>query len=246
MHSTTASPGSGRDAPSARRVVGPRRELKIAIDREDRHWAGSLVRMHPAGFQATYPGRWVNNVYFDSPSLQNYEDNVAGIANRRKVRLRWYGELEGGSTPVLELKLRKNGWGWKVRYSIDALEQVAGRSWGDLLALLTESMEPGDRPALEEDRVPILVNRYYREYYRSMWGECDLTVDTGYRFFDQRLASRPNLSHPVPTARGMVIELKFPAGGEQAVREIASRFPFRLTKSSKYVLGVQACCAAGG
>ncbi len=62
MRSTTASPGSARDAPSARRVDGPRRELKIAIDREDRHWAGSLVRMHPAGFQPTYPGRWVNNV----------------------------------------------------------------------------------------------------------------------------------------------------------------------------------------
>ena len=238
MPSTTASPAS------ARRVNGPRRELKIAIDREDLPWASSLVRIHPAGFQKTYPGRWINNVYFDSPSLQNYEDNVAGISNRRKLRLRWYGELESGSTPVLELKLRKNGRGWKVRYSIEALEKVAGRSWGDIFAVLTESMEPRDHPVLEEDRVPILVNRYYREYYRSAWGECDLTVDTAYRFFDQRLASLPNLSHPVPLARGMVIELKFQAGGEQAVREIASRFPFRLTKSSKYVIGVQACFAA--
>ena len=246
MPSTTDNPGSAQNAPSARRVDGPRRELKIAIDGEDLPWARSLVRLHPAGFQKTHPGRWIDNVYFDSPSLRNYEDNVAGIANRRKLRLRWYGELQGGSTPVLELKLRKNGWGWKVRYSIDALEHVAGRSWGDILDLLTESMEPRDRPAIEEDHVPILVNRYYREYYRSAWGECDLTVDTGYRFFDQRFASLPNLSHPVPLARGMVIELKFPAGGEQAVREIAARFPFRLTKSSKYVIGVQACFAASG
>ena len=81
MPSTTASPAS------ARRVNGPRRELKIAIDREDLPWASSLVRMHPAGFQKTYPGRWINNVYFDSPSLENYEDNVAGISNRRKLRL---------------------------------------------------------------------------------------------------------------------------------------------------------------
>ena len=244
MPFTTASPGSAPIAPSARRVDGPRRELKIAIDREDLPWARSLVRLHPAAFQKTHPGRWINNVYFDSPSLQNYEDNVAGIANRRKLRLRWYGELQGGSTPVLELKLRKNGWGWKVRYTIDALDQIAGRSWGEVFARLRESMEPGDRPAIEEDHLPILVNRYYREYYRTLGGECDLTVDTGYRFFDQRLASQPNLSHPVPTTRGMVIELKFPAGGEQAVQEIASRFPFRLTKSSKYVIGVQACCAA--
>ena len=44
----------------------------------------------------------------------------------------------------------------------------------------------------------------------------------------------------------MVIELKFPAGGEASVREISSRFPFRLTKSSKYVIGVQAGLAVGG
>ena len=238
MHSTTASP-------SARRVDGPRRELKIAIDGEDLPWVLSLIRLHPAAFRKTYPGRWINNMYFDSPSLQNYEDNVAGIANRRKLRLRWYGELQGGSTPVLELKLRKNGWGWKVRYSIEALEGLADRSWGEILTLLTDSMEPRDRPVIEEDHVPILVNRYYREYFRSVWDECDLTVDSAFRFFDQRPAAGPNLSRPVPSARGVVIELKFPAGGEPAVREIASRFPFRLTKSSKYVIGVEACLAAG-
>ncbi len=243
MHSTLASPTATE---SARRVDGPRRELKIAIDGEDLPWARSLVRMHPAAFRATYPGRWNNNVYFDSPSLQNYEENVAGIANRRKIRLRWYGDLEGGSTPVLELKLRKNGWGWKIRYSIDSLDGIAGRPWGEILSRLTQSMDPGDRPAIEEDRVPVLVNRYYREYYRSAWDECDLTVDAYYRFFDQRSTSEPNLTRPVPTARAMVIELKFPTGSEEAVREIAASFPFRLTKSSKYVIGVQSCFAATG
>ena len=231
---------------STRRIDGPRRELKIALDHEDLPWVTSLVRLHPAGFRKTHPGRWVNNVYFDTPSLQNYEDNVAGIANRRKLRLRWYGDLERGSTPILELKLRKNGWGWKIRYSVDALETVAGRPWGEILSRLREAMDPEDRPAIEEDHAPILVNRYYREYYRSPWEDCDLTVDTGFRFFDQRLAAQPNLSRPVPLDRGMVIELKFPAGGEQAVQEIASRFPLRLTKSSKYVIGVQACFGVAG
>ena len=59
------------------------------------------------------------------------------------------------------------------------------------------------------------------------------------------VGTRPNIVHPVPTFRGMVIELKFPVGGEASVREISSRFPFRLTKSSKYVIGVQAGLAVG-
>ena len=71
MPSTEAAPLAKR------RVDGPRRELKIAIDYEDLAWARSMIRLHPAGFQKTYPTRWINSAYFDSPRLHNYEENVA-------------------------------------------------------------------------------------------------------------------------------------------------------------------------
>jgi hypothetical protein len=227
-----------------RRVDGPRRELKIAIDHEDLDWARSLIRLHPAGFVRTWPRRWINSVYFDSPELQNYVDNVAGIASRRKVRVRWYGELAGDSRAVLELKIRKNGMGWKVRYDVGTPGGVARASWDDLRSAVAGAVDPPDAFAVEQDDQPVLVNRYVREYFRNAAGDCDLTLDGCYSFYDQRLTTRPNVARAVPTFRGMVIELKFAAGEERNMGRISERFPFRLTKSSKYVLGVQSCMAA--
>lgn len=229
---------------SERRVAGPRRELKIAVDHERIDWARSLIRLHPAGFRATYPDRWINSVYFDSAGLANYEENVAGIAHRRKVRIRWYGELEGAGAPVLEFKIRKNGMGWKVRYGLEELAGLGRRSWNEVRTIAAAAVEPRDRLILEENAHPIIVNRYVREYFRSAGGECDLTLDACCSFFDQRFSTRPNLERRVPAFRGMVIEMKFPVGEEDRVRRIAGAFPFRLTKSSKYVNGVRSCMDA--
>lgn len=238
MHSTPTSETVRR---SARRVAGPRRELKIFVDGEDVAWARRVIRLHPAGFVPTYPPRWINSVYFDSPGLDNYEDNVAGIGNRRKTRIRWYGELAGGSPPILEVKVRKNGMGWKIRYPLGTLDPIGRHAFEEIGAAVDAVVEPIDALVVREDRHAILANRYSREYFRSADGQCDLTLDAGFRFFDQRYATRPNLTRAVPFDRGMVIELKFAAGLEPSVRRISSSFPYRLTKSSKYVIGVQSC-----
>ena len=100
-----------------------------------------------------------------------------------------------------------------------------------------------DNLVVEEDSEPVLINRYVRDYFRSAGGECDLTLDGCYSFYDQRFSTSPNISRAVPSFRQMVIEIKFPIGEERLVRRISSSFPFRLTKSSKYVLGVQSCMA---
>jgi hypothetical protein len=221
MRSTLATETPPR---SARSVAGPRRELKIFVEGQDLDWAERLIRLHPAGFRATYPPRWINSIYFDSPSLDNYEDNVAGIGNRRKTRIRWYGELEGGAPPQLEIKVRKNGLGWKIRYLLDELDPIARQDWDSVGATLDRVVASRDALIVKEDRHAILANRYRRVYYRSADGRCDLTLDGGFRFFDQRYATRPNLTRAVPCDRGMVIELKFAPGLEPEVSRISPAF----------------------
>ena len=49
------------------------------------------LKMHPAGLSKIYPDRQINNIYFDTPGLTTYKENVMGIANRDKYRVRWYG-----------------------------------------------------------------------------------------------------------------------------------------------------------
>ena len=63
-----------------------------------------IIRFHPAMFSEIHQPRWVNNIYFDSFGARNYRDNVEGLRNRVKVRLRWYGSFFG---LVKELRLEK-------------------------------------------------------------------------------------------------------------------------------------------
>lgn len=48
--------------------------------------------LQPDGFGDERGGYWVHSVYFDDDALTAYQDKVAGVKHRRKVRLRWYGD----------------------------------------------------------------------------------------------------------------------------------------------------------
>ena len=61
----------------------------------DAHQVRALVKLHPSMFYEPYPPRYVNNLYLDTEDMENYLDNVSGVAERRKVRIRWYGDLFG-------------------------------------------------------------------------------------------------------------------------------------------------------
>ena len=65
-----------------------RYEVKFVFDEsemtEAKHW---LFRYF--GAEEKYAGRFVNSVYFDDIDYESLRDNLAGIAHRRKRRLRW-------------------------------------------------------------------------------------------------------------------------------------------------------------
>ena len=72
-----------------------RYERKFMVEGLDHHQAIALIKRHPYLFYQPYPPRYINNFYLDTPEMDNYYDNVCGAPDRRKVRLRWYGELFG-------------------------------------------------------------------------------------------------------------------------------------------------------
>jgi hypothetical protein len=86
---------------------------------------------------------------------------------------------------------------------------------------------------------PVLLNRYRRRYFVSHDGRYRLTVDSelGYQAVARRLNRFPTW---VGSDGRVIVELKFGLGDADGASRIASRFPFRVTRSSKYVLGVEA------
>jgi len=69
-----------------------RYERKYKLDLATPAFVKQVIKMHPASFRKIHPDRQVNNIYFDTIDLTTYKDNVIGIADRKKFRVRWYGE----------------------------------------------------------------------------------------------------------------------------------------------------------
>ena len=215
-----------------------RHEVKFVapgiLRRQLERWVGT----NPAGFRSPYPPRWVNNIYFDSFQLFAYEENLSGVSARSKVRLRWYGRTARPDSCVLEIKRKRSLLGWKLNYPIASIACDEG-SWRELLHRLRGQLAEPARLWLDANPQPVLINRYYRRYFVSLDGKVRLTLDDQQSVFDQRLTTRPNLTRSSNLPDTVVVEFKFAPADRALGSRAIQGIPIRLSRNSKYVIGVQ-------
>lgn len=199
-----------------------------------------LVRRHPGLFRPAYPPRFVNNLYLDTPALDNYLDNLYGAERRRKVRVRWYGDPFGAvERPLLEIKVRQGLVGTKHSYPLEPLRVEAGFSGAVLQDAFAGSQLP---PAVRLDLRGldvVLFNRYYRRYYATRAGGFRLTLDSALEFYRVNAVFANAWLHRQRAARAVIVELKYAVEEEMNADRVAGFFPFPVTRSSKYMLGVE-------
>ena len=200
-------------------------ERKYRLDNFALAVAEQTVRGHPASFRRLFLDRQVNNLYLDTPGLESFRDNVAGVPNRRKYRLRWYNE---DPQPVLEIKKKENQVGEK---EVIPLPDFHWDDWQKNIARLARRL---GQPALQ----PMLLNSYRRSYWGTPDGRFRITIDWNLRFAwpGSAPAGRPLVWNY--RLEGLVLELKYDFSADDAAQEIFQYLPFRQTKSSKYVAGV--------
>ena len=191
-------------------------------------------------FRKSYPDRWVNNVYFDSYDLQAYEGNLSGISQRIKVRYRWYGLSAAPDVGTLEVKMRRNNFGWKKHFIVEQAPYFDNARWDDIRNLISEQVCKEGETWLQENPQPVLINRYHRCYFESNDKAIRATIDCKQAVWDQRYHSRPNFTrraHSLP--RMMVLELKFPREIREQITQFVNTCPIRMSRNSKYVNGVR-------
>jgi hypothetical protein len=216
-----------------------RREIKFVAllhERERiRHW----LRFHRAGFHVAYPDRWIHNVYFDTLDMAAFGENLAGISSRTKVRYRWYGE--GQITPAagtLEVKQKRNSFGWKLRFPVPDPPYRDGDSWREVRRRLGTTVNPEGRLWIESNPQPVLINRYYRNYFVSADERIRMTIDTRQAAWDQRKSMRPNFAHPTPFPPILTVELKFDRQDRDLAARLVQGLPIRMGRYSKYMTGI--------
>ncbi len=220
-----------------------RYERKFVVSVLMPHEIEALVRLHPAMFFEAYPRRFVNNLYLDSHDLKSYFDNVDGLKDRTKVRIRWYGNLFGIiEKPVLELKSKNDLVGEKAsfplipfamdeRFQLDTVIEVFRHAEiPEILKMQLRSLEP------------VLLNRYSRKYFQSVNHDYRITIDSEMEFH-AIYAQNNTFSQKYLDTVNTVVELKYDCGKNREAAGITSFFPFRVSKNSKYANGVESLYA---
>ncbi len=214
-------------------------ERKFTLDEVDRSWILQQVKLHPSFFQPIFHPRQINNIYLDTPDYKFYEDNIHGIANRKKVRIRWYGDTFGKVLkPKLEYKLKNNLLGDKWTFDLAPFEIKPGFSLDQLPSIFSQSNLPPDITEDLRTLSPSLLNSYQRTYFLSANKKYRLTFDEelSYYGFD-----KPNshFSFKRTQPHHFIVELKYSPEDDKGANQIAKKFRYRLDKSSKYVDGVE-------
>jgi hypothetical protein len=216
-----------------------RYEFKLAGRGYSPAQARSWIMLHPEGFRVAYPSRVVNNLYLDTVDLSSFNDNLASVSARSKLRLRWYGLPRGTAIaePILELKLKDNLLGYKKRQELACTLDLA-QPYAELLKVI--QLNAGDewQPRLQKSTQATLINRYRREYFISPDKAIRATLDYAQEAFNQRLGSRPNLSRRLPLDSLVVIEVKAAPEYYERLQSIMGYFPIQRTRNSKYISGV--------
>jgi hypothetical protein len=198
----------------------------------------ALVRRHPAAFRETYPARWVNNLYLDTPDLRDYADHINGVAHRTKTRIRWYGTWSGEiPSPTLECKLKRGLVSGKVSHRLPAVAVNGSVCARELEAALGSTDLPDSVRLGLRFLQPSLLNRYCRHYFESADQQFRLTVDSALQFARARPVTGWIAALCAPAAL-VVVELKYGLAAAGAAPGITRLLPFRLSKCSKYVLGI--------
>ncbi|MFK7810829.1 MAG: VTC domain-containing protein, partial [Saprospiraceae bacterium] len=197
-----------------------------------------ILKAHPAMFHIPFPPRYINNIYFDSSQFGNYGDNVVGAKNRNKFRIRWYGDQFGHiKKPILEIKIKKGLAGAKRHYPLVPFTLEPGFSQHQMNQIFDESNLPGAVREMLRYQAPTLINRYFRKYFLSADRRFRVTVDTKLKFV--RIGRHQNsFLQRRSVDNQVIVELKYDTEDDKDAMTISNSFPFRLSKSSKYVSGV--------
>ncbi len=216
-----------------------RYEIKF-IARESEH--GSIIqwlKLHTARFYQPYPDRWINNVYFDTHDYFAYSENLSGASARTKVRYRWYGQHELPQAGSLEIKLKRNYFGWKKRFRIENTPYEKGDNWRTIRKKIIEQAGSEAKIWLDSQPHQTILNRYHREYFVTHDGRVRITIDKDQSVYDQRYKPYPNILHRANNPQILVVEVKFDRNDREYASEVIQGLRLRVSRNSKYMVGMK-------
>lgn len=216
-----------------------RYERKFVFEHKQAAYVEMLVKNHPANFHEIFQQRHINNIYFDKPDLKAFVDNFEGNTNRKKIRIRWYGNTLGEiENPILEFKIKEGELGLKNSFLLPNFSIEKGFGAINLKELFAKAIIPNTIREELAGLEPRLLNTYSRRYFRSFDQQFRFTVDQNLQFY--KFSQQNNFfSYRLSDYKNVILELKYDVAYAPLAAQICTPLPTRMTKFSKYVAGME-------
>ncbi len=180
----------------------------------------------------SFPKREIHSVYLDKHTFEFYLDNVAGISQRSKTRLRWYNDTIEKLT--LEEKIKHNKVSTKPTLALVNESRQLPTSRTMISKLFNSNAVPADYTMLKS-LYPILQVSYVRDYY-LLDKDIRMTVDRQIKYKKLYPVANSNFEDSVVD---VVVEFKYPKEKQTIVNQLLVGLPFRLFRHSKYAIGIE-------
>ena len=215
-----------------------RYERKFIVPLEYLNELNFVIASHPSRFKPIYSKRIINNIYFDTIDFDFYNQNVDGEGNRDKFRVRWYGNMFGKIKPTIEIKSKRGIVGNKKTLDLSYLEFNSDMSFKLFREEILKQIINTNIYSVASILYPTLINQYKRKYFQSLDKKFRITLDSN-MIFMKITHDLKNKFFNEEYAPFNILEIKYENINANIADQISSILPFRVSKFSKYVYGMQ-------
>lgn len=211
-----------------------RYEKKYIIRKNELFRIKHLIKNNDLFFKPIFYPRFINSIYFDNENLELYKQNINGLRNRTKFRVRWYSDNENSN---LEVKIKNGFLGTKEIYPLGPIlnknKKISFQKIDNRISKLQKDMNSN---IVLNFLKPTLFVSYKRSYFLSKIIDCRLTLDEEIKYY--KIENKHININPRKTLN-YIVELKYPSDLDSLELNSFAKFPFRYSKYSKYVNGMK-------
>ncbi len=208
-----------------------RNEIKIPVNKDYNlyfdHWKDFQNKV-----SRPYKDRLINSIYYDDENFTTAQNNLSGISNRRKYRIRWYDNKFKDF--FYEIKIKKNNLGKKISLKVNQNETNFDNLYSFNNNFLNQKENKFFLEYLDSfDLKPQLKVSYLRSYFLYE-GKVRVTFDKDINY------SLPNRFNKLSNIKDLmsVVEIKFLPENYNYALKLLKDSNFVPKRFSKYLRGL--------
>ncbi len=207
-----------------------RYERKWIINHQDFNQTFIALKRSNFFFQKQYEDRNINSIYFDDNFFSSIKQNLDGIAEKKKYRVRWYGSEKIINNPIFEIKSKKGFLVKKKHFNLDKFDNNSETNDKNYITKLYNYLNKNFK--FKNEIKPILSTHYLRSYFISSNELIRATLD---RNIKSQLFAKFQDKNLYKGLNNIVLELKYDINLDEFVRTNLKNISLLLTKNSKYI-----------